>query len=57
MIPVHDAFKVGARIFSNGAEIDMNHHENGDDETGDNMEQIGQVKTAGSKNDCRDGIR
>jgi len=46
MISGQHAFEITDRRFSYCAEIDMNKHEQGDNKTSKDMQEIGDVKTA-----------
>jgi hypothetical protein len=57
MVAVDHAFKVAGRGFPDGAEIDMDDHEERDTESGDDMKQVGEMQTARPKDRRRYRIR
>ena len=50
MITCNHTFKITGGVFSQCAEIDMNHHEHRQDKSGCNMYQIGNVNAAFGEN-------
>ena len=57
MISVDHAFKITQRSISDCAEINVNNHKNGNQETSCNMNQISKMKTAGPKDPDRNDLR
>ena len=57
MISVYHAFEITDRGFPNGAKIDMHKHEQGNNETDNNMKKVGQVQAAQAEYICRNDIR
>jgi hypothetical protein len=57
VITVNDAFKIARHFGAERTEIDMDHHENRDDESGKDMQKVGDVKSAETHNQGRDRFR
>ena len=57
MISVYHAFEITDRTFSDGTEIDMHEHEQGNNESDKNVKKIGHVKTTHTEYICRNDFR
>jgi len=57
MIPIEDAFEIGSGVFAYRTEINMDHHEEGNDEPGEDVEQVSQMQTTGSQYCSWDSFR
>jgi len=57
MVSIDHAFKIAYRVFTDGAKIDMDKHDDADGKAGNDVKQVGQIEPAEAKKTVYSDIR